>query len=166
MTIKSVFAAVITEDRKEIMLIMRRDVPVWVLPGGGVEENETLEDAAIREVKEETGLSVSVSKCVASYTSKGPFIKPVNLYECKVISGTAKPSDEVRRVQFFPIDKLPKKLPPPFDEFIADTIKNTTFIQREITTVTIPRVIKNFILHPILAFRFILSRIGLHINSK
>ena len=50
---ETVLASIFSENRKKILLVKRRDVPVWVLPGGGVEENENEEDAILREAKEE-----------------------------------------------------------------------------------------------------------------
>ncbi len=41
-------------------MVCNKDSNYWSLPGGAVEENETLEQAVIREVKEETGLMVKV----------------------------------------------------------------------------------------------------------
>ncbi|MFI5201038.1 MAG: NUDIX hydrolase [Candidatus Kapaibacterium sp.] len=65
--------AIVLNDREEILLIKHSDIvsanpnepdrlTYWVAPGGGVEENETYEDAAIRELKEETGVDVEALK--------------------------------------------------------------------------------------------------------
>ena len=45
---ESIAAAVFSSDLQSILLIQRRDVPVWVLPGGGIEPNETAEEAIVR----------------------------------------------------------------------------------------------------------------------
>jgi len=58
----SVIAVVFTKNRQEVLLIKRRDVPVWVLPGGGIEKDETALGAIIREVKEESGFEVKIVK--------------------------------------------------------------------------------------------------------
>jgi len=65
-------ATVIAFDKslKKILLVKRRDVPVWVLPGGGIEEGETPLQAAIREAKEETGFNIKVVRQVAKYTHR------------------------------------------------------------------------------------------------
>lgn len=56
-------AVVIVEDER--ILLMRRqktDDEYYVVPGGGIEPGETPEEAAIREAKEETGLTVTLAR--------------------------------------------------------------------------------------------------------
>ena len=50
--------AVVTDAEGRILLVHRVDNGLWALPGGGMELGESIEDCAVREVKEETGLSV------------------------------------------------------------------------------------------------------------
>ena len=52
----AVNVAVIHEDK--ILLTQREDFETWILPSGGVEDDESIAQAAIRETKEETGLDV------------------------------------------------------------------------------------------------------------
>jgi ADP-ribose pyrophosphatase YjhB (NUDIX family) len=61
--------AVVTDERGRILLIRRRDNDLWALPGGGMELGESITDAAVREVKEETGLDVEVVGLVGVYTN-------------------------------------------------------------------------------------------------
>ena len=61
---------IIIEDSK-IVLIKRLNDPYknhWALPGGFVEYGETVENAAVREAKEETGLDIKLEKLVGVYS--------------------------------------------------------------------------------------------------
>jgi 8-oxo-dGTP pyrophosphatase MutT (NUDIX family) len=50
------FVVIFKDDsRKEVFLVLRSDKPIWNLPGGGIEGNESPENAALRETFEETG---------------------------------------------------------------------------------------------------------------
>ena len=165
MRAKSVSAVILSSDKKKVLLIKRRDVPVWVLPGGGVEKNESEKEAILREIKEETGFSCSIIKKVAEYTPINKLAKFTFLFECKILSGEKKISSETKDIDFFEIEKLPKLTPPPYENWIKDTLNNSFLIKRKITEVTYFQFIKILFLLPILVFRFVLSKIGLTINS-
>ena len=63
--------AVITCENDSIILIKRKNNPYkdsWALPGGFVEYGETVEKAALREVKEETGLEITLCGIVGVYS--------------------------------------------------------------------------------------------------
>lgn len=60
-----VYALLFNKDRKEVLMVFNKDVNTWSLPGGAVEEDETLEQAIIREVQEETGLLIRIQDVVS-----------------------------------------------------------------------------------------------------
>lgn len=62
-------SAIVTDEHGRILLIKRRDNTLWALPGGGHEIGETIEQTAVREVKEETGLDVEVTGLSGIYTN-------------------------------------------------------------------------------------------------
>ncbi len=67
---KPTVAAVLTNRHDEILLVKRARDPFkgwWDLPGGFVDEDETLEQATLREIREETGISVEGLRYVGSF---------------------------------------------------------------------------------------------------
>ncbi|SKD28632.1 Putative MutT/NUDIX-like protein [Mycobacteroides abscessus subsp. massiliense] len=62
-------SAIVTDEQGRVLLVKRRDNTLWALPGGGHDIGESIEQTAIREVKEETGLDVEVTGLVGIYTN-------------------------------------------------------------------------------------------------
>lgn len=60
---------VVVNDDGEILLIRRTDNDNWAVPGGAMDLGESIRDAALREVKEETGIEIEVSGLVGIYTN-------------------------------------------------------------------------------------------------
>lgn len=105
---------VILVDGK-IVLLKRNTKPFrgyWVLPGGRVEFGETVEEAVIREAKEETGLDTEIVKMVGVYSNpkrdpRGHFVSIA--YILKPLGGEMKPDKrEASSVKYF--GDLPKKI--------------------------------------------------------
>lgn len=85
----SVGAFVIQEDTILMVNHRRADrYDFWVAPGGGVQGTESLEEATIREVKEETGLNVSVSNLLYIEEMYNPEERSVKFwYHCEFVDG-------------------------------------------------------------------------------
>ncbi len=154
-------------DKEDILLTMRRDVPVWVLPGGGVERGETPEEAAIREVKEETGLNVTIIRKIATYYPANKLASLTYFFEAEIQSGTTQKTDETKDIAFFPTSALPQYLPPPYRDWIEDALQRFPQpLEKKITSVNYRTLLVYLVTHPILVCRFLLTRMGIHINSK
>lgn len=163
---EAAITAIFNKERTHVLLIKRRDVPVWVLPGGQIEPGEQPEEAAEREAEEETGCKISIEQHIGIYTPINRLTRKTYLYSGSLNAKTQTSSEEAKEIQFFPLKKLPKMLPPPFDIWINDAHqKSSVVIERELKEITYTRFILTILSHPILVFRFILSRFKMPLNS-
>ena len=111
--------AIVTNKQERVLLCHRRDYDLWNLPGGGLKKNESPWDGVIREVKEETGLSVKVNKLIGVY-SKTEKEEIVFSFECQIVSGDITLSDEADRIEYFSVKDLPNNTVPKQVERIKD----------------------------------------------
>lgn len=162
----SVSAIIFNEDRTEVLLVKRRDIPVWVLPGGGIDAGESPEEAALREASEETGFTLEIARQVAEYFPVNKLTKLTYFYECKIVSGEAQTSLETQAICFFPLNELPRLLPPPYPGWIRDAAADhPKVLRKKIAGVSYFVCLKLLIQHPLLVGRFFLTKFGIHING-
>lgn len=163
---QAVATIIFNNTRESVLLIKRRDIPVWVLPGGGIEQVETPEEAACREVLEETGCHVKVVRQVAEYLPVNRMTQRTHFFECIICSGTPICTSESQEVAFFPVYALPKLLPHFYHDWIADAVQNSSeMLRKKIQGVNYWILVKLLILHPILVSRYLLTKCGIHING-
>lgn len=67
-SIRPAAAVAIINDRKELLMLHRKDNKKWTMPGGTMEFGESMADCALREVKEESGLNVVIKDIIGTYT--------------------------------------------------------------------------------------------------
>jgi len=101
-------------DDSYVGLVIGRLSPrIWSLPKGHVEPNEAAEDAATREVLEETGIAATIIEKLADirywfYRNKNKHDKTVHFYLMRFLSGEPTPqAGEVDETKWVPLDKLP-----------------------------------------------------------
>jgi ADP-ribose pyrophosphatase YjhB (NUDIX family) len=94
----------------EVLLIRHRSGGApWSLPGGAVDQHERLEEAARREVFEETGVAARVERLLGVYDAfRGEFTNYIAVFVCTA-GGDARPprSIEIAEARFFPLHELP-----------------------------------------------------------
>lgn len=153
------------KTKNKIVLVKRRDIPIWVIPGGGIERGETPEKAAVRETKEESGFDIKIIRKVAEYTHIGSH-KKNHLFQAVIIGGEARINSEAKEVRLFDLDKLPEPRHPHLDSWMGDMQQNSkSVIKKEIQGITIKQALKQIHMHPIMVIRFILTRLGIHLNT-
>ncbi len=93
-------AAYITNDQGQVLLVQtnhRQDT--WELPGGQVEEGETLEEAVVREVEEESGIEIRVRGVSGVYQNTESGVVIV-VFAGEMTGGRLRTSDETQDVKF------------------------------------------------------------------
>jgi ADP-ribose pyrophosphatase YjhB (NUDIX family) len=120
--VRTAVSAVIFDRRGRLLLQQRSDGGQWGLPGGSVEIGESVHDAVIREVREETGLRVTVRRLVGVYSDParqvvrypdGNVWHYVSLcFECTVGGGALTTGDETLALTYAPRTRLPATLLP------------------------------------------------------
>ncbi len=96
-------------DAGEIVLIRRGIEPgkgSWAQPGGFLEVDETVHEAAIRETHEETGLLIEPGEIIGLYTRLEASVVTI-AYEARIVGGKAAPTPEATEVVAFAPEHIP-----------------------------------------------------------
>ncbi len=104
---------IIEIESQGLILIERQNPPPgWALPGGFVDYGESLEQAAVREAKEETCLDVELLGQFHTYSDphRDPRMHCITTVFVAKASGTPKAEDDAKSVALFPKDQLPDTL--------------------------------------------------------
>lgn len=128
-------ASVIVEnERGEVLLQKRADNHCWGYAGGSVELDEVVEDAARRELLEETGLIAREMELFGVFSGpdthyvypNGDEVSNVDIvYLCKSYEGKLICQEsEVEELRFFPADALPEPISPPVRKPLTDWAKS------------------------------------------
>ncbi|OGF20697.1 hypothetical protein A2316_02780 [Candidatus Falkowbacteria bacterium RIFOXYB2_FULL_38_15] len=115
---------IIFDKQNKILLCHRRDYDLWNLPGGGLKPGESILDGVKREIKEETGLDVNISKLIGIYDK--PEEKDIVFsFACNIIKGKITLNNEADKIEYFEINKLPLNTVPKQIERIKDALRNS-----------------------------------------
>lgn len=125
----AVGVAVVLRDDTGRLLLARRSgtyAGTWCIPCGYVEWGEDVRDAAVRELKEETGLDVELGDVLAVHSNFHDERQlTVGIWFSGVtIGGHLRPDDDVDAVQWCALDELPGELAFPTDALIVDQLRS------------------------------------------
>ena len=106
---KVAVGTIIRDGDGRIVLVKRAIEPgygKWVYPGGYVDRGELVQDAAVREAREEAGLQVRLERLinVYSYPGRAPV---VIVYAASIVGGTLMVDDEGLEARFFRAEEIP-----------------------------------------------------------
>lgn len=105
-------AALVLDDLRRVLLVKRKYPPgegLWCLPMGFAELGETIAEAALRELHEETGVTGHVVRLINAESSHGPFYGDVLVvaFEVEKLLGMERAGDDAEELDYFPLDQLP-----------------------------------------------------------
>ncbi|OBR94359.1 putative hydrolase YutF [Clostridium ragsdalei P11] len=132
--VKAGVAGIIFDKSQRVLLMKRTDNGLWGIPSGHVEPGETVEEAIIREINEETGLKVKVNRLIGIYSDpvSQVFSYPngkinhfiTTCFECEVVGGNLiKEGEETLDVNYFDFNYLPKNLLPMHPRWLKDALE-------------------------------------------
>ncbi|MEI5907708.1 NUDIX domain-containing protein [Bacillus spongiae] len=119
--LKAGVAVIILNEENKVLLQKRADVGLWGIPSGHIEIGETVSEAAIREVKEETNLRIRIKKLIGVYSDPNSqvFVYPngevihfiTTCFLAEITGGELRcNSDESLELKFFDQQNLPQDL--------------------------------------------------------
>ena len=130
---------------KRVLLVKRRDFPLWDLPGGVVESDELPSEAAIREMYEETGYEVQIDYEFARYIDKTRN-DCQHLFKSHIINGELKrTTTETRDLRWFSLNRLPLLIIPNRKRQIRDALTITGIEEYEISENWLIPLIRNLV---------------------
>jgi len=152
---------IILEEEK-VLLVQRRDMPVWVIPGGGMDPGEDPAQAAKREALEETGLTVEIMHKLGTFSKINWLTDKTHVFVARRVGGSLTLGPESRDLVWF--SELPKILPPPHRAWISLALEGKKDLEIPVPSASYGLFCKACLCHPSIMFRFLLSRFGLHFN--
>jgi len=118
---------IIIEFEGGIVLIQRKNPPHgWALPGGFVDYSESLEEAAVREAKEETGLNVTLTRQFHTYSDpdRDPRQHTITTVYIGKGEGTPKAGDDASNMGVFAVHELPQEMAFDHKQILKDYLED------------------------------------------
>jgi 8-oxo-dGTP diphosphatase len=117
----SVAAAVVDDDGR-VLVIQRRDNGRWEPPGGVLEMNESIPEGVAREVREETGLSVELTRLTGVYKNMVRGVVAI-MFRARVTGGTLSASDESSCVEWWTPEDVAERMDPAYAVRLLDALQ-------------------------------------------
>ncbi len=138
-TLFPAIAAAIFNEKGEILLQKRKDVGQWGVISGHVEFGETVENAVLREIMEETDTPAEIKRLIGIYSSPASqtyhypdrTVQYVTTYFEAQLTGTINPgfsNNETQELRFFQTDEIPQDLALMNPHWLQDALNQTSHV--------------------------------------
>ncbi len=150
---------IFNDQKTKVLLVLRRDVPIWVLPGGGINPSEGPDEAVCREVWEETGIRVNIVKKSAEYFPINSLAQHTHLFECRPKDGCLRISCETTDVKFHSLNQLPKNFFIVHQEWLLESLSHMErSVKRPLDQVTYWNLCRFFLRSPLILLRYCVTK--------
>ena len=149
---------ILNNDHTQVLLVKRRDISLWVLPGGGIEPGEIPEEALKREVFEESGFHIKMVRRGAEYHPVNRLSALTFIFVCHISSGSPRLSDETSDLAFFPLNALPKEFFYLHRIWLEEILQADALVCRPLHEVSYFALFIFFLSHPWSVMRYAYTR--------
>ncbi|WP_090609606.1 NUDIX hydrolase [Mycobacterium lentiflavum] len=118
-------AGIVVRDDGRVLVIRRDDNGHWEAPGGVLELDESFEDGVRREIREETGLEVTVERLTGVYKNLTHGIVAL-VYRCRPTEGITHPTAEAHEVGWMTREEVKSAMNPAFAVRVLDAFDDDT----------------------------------------
>lgn len=116
-------AGAVVNDEGLVLAIRRRDNGHWEPPGGVLELDETIEAGLVREIREETGLTVTPERLTGVYKNMERGIVAL-VFRCRVATGNTTTGNEAAEVTWLTADEIGQRMDEAYAIRMLDALAN------------------------------------------
>ncbi len=150
---------IVQNVKNQVLLVLRADVKLWVLPGGGIDPGENPEEACRREILEEASIRIDEARLSRILRTQSKIAADTYLFLCTTNNPTPHfDKKETIDAQFFDLHSLPNKLFFLHKKWLLECLNQPQCIERPLCEVTIPRSLHYMLAHPLQTARYLITR--------
>ena len=115
-------SAIVVDEGGRVLVTQRRENGHWEAPGGVLELDESIQDGTVREVAEETGLTVALDRLTGVYKNMERGIVAL-VFRAHVVGGTAHSTDEAGRLEWWTPEQVMQRMDEAYAVRVLDALK-------------------------------------------
>ena len=121
-------AGIVIRDDQRILTIQRQDNEHWEPPGGVLELDEAIEAGVRREIREETGVDVTVERLTGVYKNLPRGIVAL-VFRCRPRSSSVSSTDEARSIRWLTVGEITEHMDPAYAVRVTDAFLDSPVVR-------------------------------------